>query len=65
MSLDAANMAMEYAGYKAEIRLRRDMPTGPVNRVADNQLAKQLLGVGAENSVPGRFEKDDGLVFRK
>lgn len=42
--LDAANMVMEFAGYKAEIRLRRDMPTGPVNRVADNKLAKQLLG---------------------
>jgi nucleoside-diphosphate-sugar epimerase len=42
--LEAAQMAMEFAGYKGEIRLRRDMPTGPVNRVADNNLAKQLLG---------------------
>lgn len=42
--LEAAQMAMEFAGYKAEIRLRRDMPTGPVNRVADNNLAKKLLG---------------------
>jgi len=28
---------------KAEIKLRKDMPTGPLNRVADNALAKKLL----------------------
>src|SRR3989449_1444587 len=42
--IDAARMAMEYAGLKAEIRFRRDMPTGPLNRVADNSLASKLLG---------------------
>jgi nucleoside-diphosphate-sugar epimerase len=42
--MDAAKMALEFAGVKAEIRLRPDMPTGPANRVADNQLAKKLLG---------------------
>ena len=42
--IDAARMAMEYAGLKAEIRFRRDMPTGPLNRVADNSLARKLLG---------------------
>ena len=42
--IDAARLVQEYAGYKAEIRLRPDMPTGPMNRVADNKLAKQLLG---------------------
>jgi nucleoside-diphosphate-sugar epimerase len=42
--LDAAKMITEYAGYNPEIRLRRDMPTGPLNRVADNSLAKKLLG---------------------
>jgi nucleoside-diphosphate-sugar epimerase len=26
------------------MRLRPDMPTGPVNRVADNALAKKLMG---------------------
>jgi nucleoside-diphosphate-sugar epimerase len=35
---------LEYTGHKAEIRLRPDMPTGPMNRVADNSLAKRLLG---------------------
>lgn len=42
--LDAVNMVTEYAGYKPQIKLRRDMPTGPINRVADNSLAKKLLG---------------------
>jgi nucleoside-diphosphate-sugar epimerase len=42
--IDAARTVLEYSGHKAEIRLRPDMPTGPVNRVADNNLAKKLLG---------------------
>ncbi len=42
--IDAANMALEFSGQKAEIKLRMDMPTGPANRVADNALAKRLLG---------------------
>lgn len=42
--LDAAKMVTEYAGYKPEIRFLRDMPTGPVNRVSDNHLARTLLG---------------------
>jgi dTDP-D-glucose 4,6-dehydratase len=29
---------------KPEIKLLKDMPTGPLNRVADNSLAKELLG---------------------
>ena len=42
--IDAARLVLEYSGHKAEIRLRPDMPTGPANRVADNKLARQLLG---------------------
>jgi len=41
--LNAANMVLEMTGHKAEIKLLRDMPTGPLNRVADNSLAKQML----------------------
>jgi len=37
-------MVCEFTGHKAEIKLRQDMPTGPLNRVADNSLAKKLLG---------------------
>jgi nucleoside-diphosphate-sugar epimerase len=42
--IDAVRMVLDYAGHQAEIRLRPDMPTGPLNRVADNTLAKRLLG---------------------
>lgn len=42
--IDAVNMVCEFAGYKPQIKLRRDMPTGPLNRVADNSLGKKILG---------------------
>jgi nucleoside-diphosphate-sugar epimerase len=42
--IDAVHMVLEYSGHQAQIRLRPDMPTGPANRVADNALAKRLLG---------------------
>ncbi|MBI2180819.1 MAG: NAD-dependent epimerase/dehydratase family protein, partial [Deltaproteobacteria bacterium] len=42
--IDAVKMVMEYTGYRAEIKLCPEMPTGPLNRVADNSLAKKLLG---------------------
>lgn len=41
--LDAATMVLDYTGHTAEIKLRPDMPTGPLNRVADNSLARELL----------------------
>src|SRR5438477_6356 len=39
-----AKLMGEFTRPKAEIKLRRDMPTGPLTRVADNSLAKKLLG---------------------
>ena len=42
--IDAAREVLRYTGRQAEIRLRPDMPTGPLNRVADNSLARELLG---------------------
>ena len=42
--LDCANMVCEFTEHKAEIKLLKNMPTGPLNRVADNSLAKKLLG---------------------
>jgi nucleoside-diphosphate-sugar epimerase len=42
--IDAVKMVTDYAGYQPQIRFLRDMPTGPINRVADNHLAKELLG---------------------
>ncbi len=50
--IDAVKMVLEYTGHQAEIVLRPDMPTGPLNRVADNSLAKNLLGW--EPQVPFR-----------
>jgi len=42
--LDAAKEVLRYMGHDARIELRPEMPTGPYNRVADNSLAKKLLG---------------------
>lgn len=50
--VDAVKMTLGYTGHKAEIELRPDMPTGPLNRVADNSLARRLLGW--EPQVPFR-----------
>lgn len=36
-------MVLEHTGHDAEIKTRPDMPTGPLNRVADNALARKLL----------------------
>lgn len=41
--LDAVKDIMAYTGHTAEIELHPEMPTGPMNRVADNRLAKKLL----------------------
>jgi len=45
-------MVMEFTGHKAEVKLLPNMPTGPLNRVADNSLAKKLTGW--EPKVPFR-----------
>lgn len=42
--LDAVEEVLRYTGHKARIELKPDMPTGPLNRVADNSLARELLG---------------------
>lgn len=42
--IDAVKEVLRYTGHQAEIKLQPHMPTGPVNRVADNSLAKKLLG---------------------
>jgi len=50
--LECAKMVCDFTKHKAEIKKRPDMPTGPLNRVADNALAKRLLGW--EPKVPFR-----------
>lgn len=42
--IDAAREILRYTGHDPTIEVRPDMPTGPLNRVADNSLAKRLLG---------------------
>jgi nucleoside-diphosphate-sugar epimerase len=42
--IDAVKEVLKYTGRKAQIKLRPDMPTGPLNRVASNDLARSLLG---------------------
>ena len=42
--VDAVRMVLDYTGHNAEIKFLPDMPTGPLNRVADNALAHKLLG---------------------
>ena len=42
--IDAVHEVLRYTGHTAEIELLPHMPTGPLNRVADNSLARELLG---------------------
>lgn len=42
--LDAVHEVLRHTGHKATIELHPEMPTGPMNRVADNSLARKLLG---------------------
>ena len=41
--IDAVHEVLRYTGQEAEIKLLTHMPTGPLNRVASNKLARQLL----------------------
>jgi len=60
---DAAQMVLDNAGHQAQIRLRPDMPTGPVNRVADNALAKRLLGWDPKTSFREGLKKTMDWYF--
>jgi nucleoside-diphosphate-sugar epimerase len=43
--IDAVREVLRITGKETlRIQLRTDMPTGPMNRVADNSLARKLLG---------------------
>ena len=42
--MDCAKMVCEFTGHKPEIKTLPHMPVGPLNRVADNALAKKPLG---------------------
>ena len=42
--IDAVRLILELMGHKSTIVTQTHMPTGPLNRVADNRLAERLLG---------------------
>lgn len=42
--IDAVQEVLRYTGHRAQIELHPELPTGPMNRVADNSLARRLLG---------------------
>lgn len=42
--IDAVRDVMCYTGHQAPIEFHPEMPTGPMNRVADNRLARERLG---------------------
>jgi nucleoside-diphosphate-sugar epimerase len=42
--IDAVREVLRYTGHRAEIELHPEMPTGPLNRVADHSLATAQLG---------------------
>jgi nucleoside-diphosphate-sugar epimerase len=46
--IDAVHEVLRYTGHEAEIKLLPHMPTGPLNRVASNRLARELLGWSPE-----------------
>lgn len=60
---DAAQMVLDFAGLKSKIRLCPGMPTGPVNRVADNALAKKLLGWEPKTSFRAGLKKTMDWYF--
>ena len=42
--IDAVHEVLRATGHRARIEFHPEMPTGPLNRVADNALARRLLG---------------------
>ena len=46
--INAVQEVLRYTGRRARIEFHPEMPTGPLNRVADDSLAKELLGWEAE-----------------
>jgi nucleoside-diphosphate-sugar epimerase len=62
--LDAVNEVLSYTGHAAEIRLLRHMPTGPVNRVASNRLARELLGWAPETKFMDGLHRTIDWYFK-
>ena len=71
--IDAVHEVLRYSGHKAQIVTRPDMPTGPLNRVADNSLARKLLEwtpkvafrEGLMRTIEWYFASKDGEEVRR
>ncbi len=63
---------IRYSGHRAEIELHPEMPTGPLNRVADHSLATARLGWtpqvafidGLHRTIDWYFSSKDREVVR-
>ena len=62
--IDAVREVLRYTGQEAEIKLLPHMPTGPLNRVASNSLAKRAARLGAQDEVHRRPPPHHRLVLR-
>jgi UDP-glucose 4-epimerase len=71
--IDAVREVLRYAGKQLEIAFQEDMPTGPLNRVADNTRARELLGwapqvpfvEGLHRTIDWYFEQKDPDEVRR
>jgi nucleoside-diphosphate-sugar epimerase len=65
--IDAVREVLRYTGKEVEIAFQPEMPTGPMNRVADNSRARELLGwapkvefvAGLHRTIDWYFEHKD------
>lgn len=62
--IDAVKEILRYTSHKAKIKFLPQMPTGPYNRVADNSLAKKLLGWQPEINFIDGFHQTIDWYFR-
>jgi nucleoside-diphosphate-sugar epimerase len=61
--MQAVKLVFEYTGHGAQIELHPEMPTGPLNRVADNSLARELLGWAPEVNFREGLKKTQEWYF--
>ncbi|OGW91503.1 MAG: GDP-L-fucose synthase 1 [Omnitrophica bacterium RIFCSPHIGHO2_02_FULL_63_14] len=71
--IECAREVLRYTKHKAEIRLEPDKPVGPLNRVADNAMARRLLGWepqvkfmdGLHDTIDWYFSAKDRAAVKK
>jgi len=75
--IDAVQEVLKYTEHTSEISFLLDKPTGPMNRVAENSLARRLLGLepqikfidGLHKTIDWYFSSKDrrnvGLILER